>query len=45
VDDIFDIHILRTEEGLIIDVFDKDGSDSLATIALPEDAIAHDGEE
>jgi len=45
VDDIFDIHILRTEEGLIIDVYDREGMDSLATIALPEDSIARDEEE
>lgn len=44
VDDIFDIHILRTEEGLIIDVYDPD-LECLATIALPEDSITHYGEE
>jgi len=45
VDDIFDIHILRTEEGLIIDVYDPDGTESVASIALPEDSVAREGEE
>jgi hypothetical protein len=35
VDDIFDISLLRTEEGLIIDVYDKaDELDLLGTLAL-----------
>jgi hypothetical protein len=35
VDDIFDISLLRTEEGLIIDVYEKtDEIDLLGTLAL-----------
>jgi hypothetical protein len=45
VDEVFDIHVLRTEEGLITDVYDTDRTECLATIALPEDSIAHDEEE
>jgi hypothetical protein len=47
VDDVFDIHILRTEEGLIIDVYDSGGddSDSLGTIAIPDDSLTRNREE
>ena len=34
VDDIFDISLLRTEEGLIIDVYEKDEFELLGTLAL-----------
>ena len=34
VDDTFDISMLRTEEGLIIDVYEKDESELLGTLAL-----------
>lgn len=40
VDDVFDISILRTEEGLIIDVYDNDEIDLLGTIAIFEDDLA-----
>ena len=40
MDDVFDISILRTEEGLIIDVYDNDELDLLGTIAIDEDALA-----
>ena len=45
VDDIFDISILRTEEGLIIDVYDNDEIDLLGTLALDEDSLARNREE
>ena len=44
VDDIFDVSILRTEEGLIIDVYDNDEIDLLGTIAIDEDALARNRE-
>ncbi len=44
VDDIFDVSILRTEEGLIIDVYDNDELDLLGTIAIDEDALARNRE-
>ena len=34
VNDIFDISLLRTEEGLIIDVYEKDGAECVGTLAL-----------
>jgi hypothetical protein len=40
VDDIFDIRILRTEEGLIIDVYEKDEINLLGTIAIDEDSLS-----
>jgi hypothetical protein len=40
VDDVFDISILRTEEGLIIDVYDNDEIDLLGTLAIGEDSLA-----
>jgi hypothetical protein len=47
VDDIFDISILRTEEGLIIDVYDGDPEEIelLGTIAIFEDSLARNREE
>jgi len=44
VDDVFDISILRTEEGLIIDAYATDESDLLGTIAILEDCLAHNRE-
>lgn len=44
VDDVFDISILRTEEGLIIDVYDNDEIDLLGTLAIGEDALARNRE-
>jgi hypothetical protein len=40
VDDIFDISILRAEEGLIIDVYESDEIDLLGTVAIFEDSLA-----
>jgi hypothetical protein len=45
VDDDFDISILRTHEGLIIDVYDNDEIDLLGTLAIPEDSLARNREE
>jgi hypothetical protein len=45
VDDVFDISILRTEEGLIIDVYDNDEIDLLGTIAIFEDSLARNRED
>ena len=45
VDDVFDISILRTEEGLIIDVYDNDEFDLLGTIAIFEDSLARNREQ
>jgi len=44
VDDIFDISILRTQEGLIIDVYENDEIDLLSTIAILEDSLARNRE-
>jgi hypothetical protein len=45
VDDIFDISILRAEEGLVIDVYDNDETDLLGTLAVDEPALARSREE
>ena len=45
VDDIFDISMLRTEEGLIVDVFQKDESELLATLAICDRDIVSAGEQ
>ena len=45
VDDVFDISILRTEEGLIIDVYDNDEIDLYGTVAIFEDSLARNKEE
>jgi hypothetical protein len=46
VDDIFDISILRTEEGLIIDVYDdNDGMYLLGTLGIHERDLASNREE
>ncbi len=46
VDDIFDISILRTEEGLIIDVYDhNDEIYLLDTLAIHEHDLAANREE
>jgi hypothetical protein len=46
-DDAFDINSLRTEEELIIDVYDSDNDeiDLLGTLAILEDSLARYGEE
>jgi hypothetical protein len=45
VDEIFDISILRTHEGLIIDVYDDDEIDLLGTLAIGEDSLARNRED
>ncbi len=45
VDDIFDISILRREEGLIIDVYDNDEIDLLGTLSIDEDSLARNRED
>jgi hypothetical protein len=44
VDDTFDISILRTHEGLIIDVYDDDEIDLLGTLTIGEDSLARNRE-
>jgi hypothetical protein len=39
VDDIFDISLLRTEEGLIIDVYEHEEFELLGTLALDSPSI------
>ena len=34
VDDTFDLHVLRTEEGLIVDVYRNESDECLATMAI-----------
>jgi hypothetical protein len=45
VDDVFDISILRVEEGIVIDVYDNDEIDLLATLAVGEDSLARNREQ
>jgi hypothetical protein len=45
VDDIFDVSILRVEEGIVINVYDNDEIDLLATLAVGEDSLARNREE
>jgi hypothetical protein len=45
VDEVFDISILRTHEGLIIDVYDNDEIDLLGTLAIGEDSLARNRED
>jgi hypothetical protein len=45
VDDIFDISILRVEEGIVIDVYDNDEIDLLGTLAVDQDSLASNREE
>lgn len=40
VDDLFDISILRVEEGIVIDVYDNDEIDLLGTLSIDEDSLA-----
>ena len=44
VDDLFDISILRVEEGVVIDVFDNDEIDLLGTLTVDEDSLARNRE-
>ena len=44
VDDVFDISILRVEEGIVIDVYDNDEIDLLGTLAIGEDSLARNRE-
>ena len=45
MDDLFDISILRVEEGIIIDVYDNDEIDLLGNLAVDEDSLARNREE
>jgi hypothetical protein len=45
VDDVFDISILRVEEGLVIDAYESDEIDLLATLAVDEDSLARNREQ
>lgn len=45
VDDIFDISILRVEEGIVINVYDNDEIDLLGTLAVDEDSLASNREQ
>jgi hypothetical protein len=45
VDDVFDISILRAEEGIVINVYDNDEIDLLGTLAAGEDSLARNREE
>ncbi len=44
VDDVFDISILRIEEGLVIDVYDNNEIDFLGTLHIDEDSLARNRE-
>jgi hypothetical protein len=45
VDDIFDVSILRVEEGIVINVYDNDEIDLLATLTVGENSLARNREE
>jgi hypothetical protein len=45
VDDVFDISILRVEEGIVIDVYDNDEIDLLGTLAVDKDSLARNREQ
>lgn len=45
IDDIFDVSLLRTEEGLVIDVYDNDEIDLLGTLAIHENDLASNRED
>ncbi len=45
VDDVFDISILRVEEGIVIDVYENDEIDLLGTLAVDEDSLARNREQ
>jgi hypothetical protein len=45
VDDIFDISVLRVEEGIVINVYDNDEIDLLGTLFVDEDSLARNREE
>jgi hypothetical protein len=44
VDDMFDISILRIEEGIVIHVYDNDEIDLLGTLQVDEDSLARNRE-
>jgi hypothetical protein len=44
VDDVFDISVLRVEEGIVIDVYENDEMDLLATLCVDEDSLARNRE-
>lgn len=45
VDDVFDISILRVEEGVVIDVYDNDEIDLLASLSVDEDSLSRNREQ
>ena len=45
VDDVFDISILRVEEGIVIDVYENDEIDLLGTLSVDEDSLARNRRE
>jgi hypothetical protein len=45
VDDVFDISILRVETGIVIDVYEADEIDLLATLAVGDDSLARNREQ
>ena len=40
VDGMFDVAIIRTGEGIVIDVYPKDGIDTVATLPVWDDQVA-----
>jgi hypothetical protein len=44
VDDVFDIGILRVEEGIVIHVYENDEMDLLATLSVEEESLARNRE-
>ena len=45
VDDVFDISILRVEEGVVIDVYENDEINLLGTLAVDEDSLVRNREQ
>ena len=45
VDDVFDIGILRVEEGIVINVYDGDEIDVLGTLSIDEDSLPRNREQ
>ena len=45
VDETFDVSILRTDEGLIVDVYENDAIDLLGTIAIDDDCLSSNRKE
>jgi hypothetical protein len=45
VDDIFDIGILRVETGIVVNVYDNDEIDLLATLTVGDNLLARNREQ